>query len=364
MWIYLFVVGLFLIPYDARGQKSVAPPTDNQSRGRDGQRDFDFEIGTWKTHVKRLTKPLSGSKDWAEYDGTTVVRKVWGGKANLVELVMDGPTGRFEGLSLRLYNPDTRQWSLNFANVKSGALSTPTIGEFKDGRGEFFNQETLDGRSIFVKFIITKIAADSIRFEQSFSDDGGKNWELNWIATDTRVKDAPETQTASITNFAQPSAKDRDGQNAFDWEFGEWKLNIKRLKNPLTGSTTWTESNGTVSQRKIWNGKANLAEVTAEGPNGRLEFLALRLYNPQTNQWTLNFASSNSGTFNVPMFGEFKNGVGEFYDQEPFNDKAILVRFTFSGMTSNSGRSEQAFSNDGGKTWETNWINTYTKVEN
>src|SRR5919112_1042281 len=85
-------------------------------KGRDGRHDFDFEIGAWKTHLRRLLNPLSGSNTWVEYEGTTVVRRVWNGRANLVELVADGPVGHFEGLSLRLYNPESRQWSLNFAN--------------------------------------------------------------------------------------------------------------------------------------------------------------------------------------------------------------------------------------------------------
>src|ERR1041384_5676840 len=103
---------------------------------RDGQHDFDFEIGTWKTQLRRLQRPLSGSTTWVEYEGTSVVSKVLDGRANLVELKVDGPAGRIEGLSLRLYNPQSRQWSLNFANINSGTLTLPTIGEFKDGRGE------------------------------------------------------------------------------------------------------------------------------------------------------------------------------------------------------------------------------------
>ena len=158
------------------------------SKGRDGQRDFDFHIGTWKTHLKRRLRPLTGSNVWVEYEGTTVVRKVWNGRANLVELVADGAAGHFEGLSLRLYNPESHQWSLNFSNSAVGTLSVPTIGEFKDGRGEFFNQETLNGRAILVRFVISDITSNSCRFEQSFSSDGGKTWEVNWIAIDTRVK--------------------------------------------------------------------------------------------------------------------------------------------------------------------------------
>ncbi|WP_447735131.1 hypothetical protein [Rhodanobacter soli] len=155
---------------------------------RDGQHDFDFEIGTWRTHLKRLAHPLSGSKEWVEYEGVTTVRKVWNGRANLVELTADGPDGHFEGLNLRLYNPRSRQWSLNFANSSGGTLGQPTIGRFVDGRGEFYDQEDFDGRAIFVRFVITPLDADTIRFEQAFSDDGGKTWEINWVATDTRMK--------------------------------------------------------------------------------------------------------------------------------------------------------------------------------
>ena len=87
---------------------------------RDGRHDFDFEIGVWKTHLKRRTHPLSGSNEWTEYDGTTSVRKVWNGLSNLLELEVDGPRGHIEALSLRLYNPDSHQWSLNFANSAGG----------------------------------------------------------------------------------------------------------------------------------------------------------------------------------------------------------------------------------------------------
>jgi hypothetical protein len=162
-----------------------------QAVTRDGEHDFDSHIGTWKTHLSRLQKPLTGSKTWVEYDGTTLVRKVWDGRANLVELSADGPAGHIDALSLRLYNPDSKQWSLNFSNVRAGTLSPPAIGEFTNGRGEFYSSETLDNRAIFVRFVITGPGENIIRFEQSFSDDGGKTWELNWVAVDTRVNDAP-----------------------------------------------------------------------------------------------------------------------------------------------------------------------------
>jgi hypothetical protein len=155
---------------------------------RDGRHDFDFEIGSWQTRLSRLQRPLTGSTTWVEYVGTTVVREVWGGRANLVELDVAGPAGRIEALSLRLYNPQSRQWSLNFATSAGGTLTEPAIGEFRDGRGEFYSHEEFDGRMILVRFVITVVGPDTARFEQSFSDDGGRSWEVNWIAIDSRVK--------------------------------------------------------------------------------------------------------------------------------------------------------------------------------
>ena len=194
---FLLLCGLVVALQPLHGfaqQKQAAAGTSPQSTParRDGQHDFDFHIGTWKTHLKRLLNPLSGSTAWVEYEGTTVVRKVWNGRANLVELVADGPAGHFEGLSLRLYNPQSRQWSLNFASVSGGVMTEPTVGEFKTGRGEFFSQETLNGLAIFVRFVISDITPNSCRFEQAFSDDGGKTWEVNWIATDTRARDSSD----------------------------------------------------------------------------------------------------------------------------------------------------------------------------
>lgn len=185
---WLAVMGLLYLPAAPTCAQAAKAARTGAAALRNGQQDFDFEIGTWRTHLKRLAHPLSGSSEWLEYEGVTTVRKVWNGRANLVELTADGPDGHFEGLNLRLYNPRSRQWSLNFANSSGGTLGQPTIGGFIDGHGEFYDQEDFNGRAIFVRFVITPLDADTIRFEQAFSDDGGKTWEINWVATDTRMK--------------------------------------------------------------------------------------------------------------------------------------------------------------------------------
>ncbi len=157
---------------------------------RDGQHDFDFLLGTWKYHLSRLDHPLTGSTKWLEFEATGTCVPVWNGRAQLDQIEADGPTGHIEGLTLRLYNPQSHQWNLNWANAKDGTLSTPTIGSFdaKNGRGEFFDQEIYDGRAILVRYIWSDITSNSARFEQSFSIDGGKTWEPNWITTQVRVE--------------------------------------------------------------------------------------------------------------------------------------------------------------------------------
>ncbi|HET7603942.1 MAG TPA: hypothetical protein VFK36_13040 [Gemmatimonadales bacterium] len=168
----------------AAGIQRPATSTDP----RDGQHDFDFEIGTWRTHLKRLKAPLSGDTTWLTYEGTSVVRPIWNGKANIVELIADGPAGHLEALSLRLYNPESRQWSISSANSRNGTISVPTIGEFRNGRGEFYDQELFNGRAILVRNVWSDITSTSCRFEQAFSDDGGKTWEVNWVAVDSLIR--------------------------------------------------------------------------------------------------------------------------------------------------------------------------------
>jgi hypothetical protein len=172
---------------------STAPQPANQQSApatalRSGQQDFDFEIGTWTTNVRVLRNPLTGAPpNWVEYRGTSVVRPLMGGRSNFVELSVEGPSGRIEGGSLRLYNPQSRQWNINFASLRNGMLTAPVYGSFDGrGRGLFYGQDMMEGRAILVRFIIQVVSRTEARFEQAYSADGGVTWETNWVAIDTR----------------------------------------------------------------------------------------------------------------------------------------------------------------------------------
>ena len=159
---------------------------------RDGQHDFDFAHGRWSVQLSRLMKPLDGSTEWVEYEGSSSCRPIWDGRANVDEFRVHSPASGavIDGLTLRLYNPETAEWSLYWANARTGMSMPPTVGRFtEEGSGAFYDEEELEGRKIVVRYLWTDITQTTAHFEQSFSADGGMTWEPNWISTQTRVAD-------------------------------------------------------------------------------------------------------------------------------------------------------------------------------
>ena len=188
------IIGFSLIttlqPFHSSAQQTAGTPATGAGDAgafRDGQHDFDFNFGVWRTHIQRLQHPLSGSSDWTKMEGTVTVRKVWGGEGQLEEIEADGTAGHWSGLTMFLYNPQSHQWSQTFASKSSGMLEAPIVGEFKNGRGELYGQDTFNGRSILVRGVWSDISPDAHKFEQAFSTDGGKTWEINFIGTLERI---------------------------------------------------------------------------------------------------------------------------------------------------------------------------------
>lgn len=184
-----FILALQTMQALAQQNPNASNNVQSMPAQRDGQHDFDPLIGSWKYHLKRRLNPLTGSNAWVDLNGIGVCYKIWDGRAQLDTIEVDGPTGHIEGLTLRLYDPQAHQWRLYWANSKIGKLDPPQVGEFKDGHGEFYAQDTINGRVILIRFDWSKMDTDSPHFEQSFSDDGGKTWEVNWITDQTRVKE-------------------------------------------------------------------------------------------------------------------------------------------------------------------------------
>jgi hypothetical protein len=185
----ILTAGLSALLLLGTAASGVAAPPSASSTVADGQRDFNWEIGTWRSTVRVLADPLSESPDeWLRFTGTSTVRPLADRRANVVELDVSGPDGRIEALNLRLYEPQAQRWSLTFVNMRDGLLTPAVYGGFRDGVGEFYGDDQLGGRPIKVRFLIVRVSQDEARFEQAFSADGGTTWETNWIAVDRRIR--------------------------------------------------------------------------------------------------------------------------------------------------------------------------------
>lgn len=161
---------------------------DTNASARDGQHDFDFELGTWAIHMRRRAHPLSSDTTWISPEGYShIVQELWGGRASLAQLENDRPTPHFDGLMLRMYNAQSHQWSIYWGSSKTATLDAPLVGEFRNGRGEFINQDTYDGRAILARVVYSDITPTSFRTESSYSANGGKSWEPNLVQTFTRL---------------------------------------------------------------------------------------------------------------------------------------------------------------------------------
>ena len=182
------VIATLLLAGGVREVRAQAGPAGDAAPAvRDGAHDFDFEIGTWAMHRRRLLNPLTGSTTWVDPGPAThLVRPIWGGLATLAEFQIDSPAPHFVGSLLHLYNATAHQWSVFWVSRADAAVGPPMVGAFTDGRGVFFDQELVDGKAVLARVIYSDITPTSFRTDRAYSTDGGTTWEVNEIDTYTR----------------------------------------------------------------------------------------------------------------------------------------------------------------------------------
>jgi hypothetical protein len=178
---FLFIAASSLVSPHILAQQTSPAAIDH---AHDGSHDFDFLIGDWKAHVRRLPDRLNGSNKWDEYDGISNHHKILDTNSNFeqFEVWSKDKSQHLKAQTLRLYNPDTQQWYIYLVDADKGTLDTPpVVGQFTGNRGEFYHQELSKGRTVLVRYVWLNLSPKSARMEQSFSPDGGKSWEVNWI---------------------------------------------------------------------------------------------------------------------------------------------------------------------------------------
>jgi hypothetical protein len=174
--------------FGAAAQARAADAATPASPGADPRHDFDFIVGTWRAHHRRLKERLANASDWIEFGGTSVAQSLMGGLANMDGNVFEMPGGAYRGVSLRCFDPATRRWAIWWLDERfPHAVDVPVIGAFENGIGTFTCDDTLRGRPIKVRYLLTPLTPTTRRWEQAFSPDGGQTWETNWITHFTRA---------------------------------------------------------------------------------------------------------------------------------------------------------------------------------
>jgi hypothetical protein len=327
---------------------SIAPPHASQASSTPTRpavnHDFDFLLGHWKVHHRRLKV---GTNQWVEFDGTCTNRALMDGSANVEEHALDAPGGGYRAVALRAYDSKARQWAIWWLDGRypHGAFDPPVKGRFENGVGTFYSDYVQDGKPMRVRFLWSRITPTSARWEQASSSDAGKTWDTNWIMEFRRSEDA--------AGPLQPDTK-ATGVHDFDFLRGEWHVRHRYLR---AATRKWAEVDGRSSNRPLMGGWANLEQHWINAPGDGYRALGLRSYDPKTRLWAIWWLDGRSphGELDPPLKGSFEKDVGTFFGTTTLNGKPVGIRFIWSQITPTSAHWEQAYSSDDGKTWETVW---------
>jgi hypothetical protein len=309
--------------------------------------DFDFLNGYFDVAHRQRVKPLTGSDEWIEYDGTTTARTHFDGAISIDE--MRFPTKGSYGLSVRLFDPVEKEWNIWWVSSTTMRLYPPVRGRWsEDGTScRLVGEDELDGQPILVSYAWSDITERTARWEQGFSTDGGKTWEVNWIMDFTR-RDTPP-----------PPLDVPKLTSDFDFLVGRWNMHNRRRK-PALGEGDWYEFQSEMDVTTYFDGAISFDEgwFPTEGFRGA----TLRIYNPDSRTWSIHWVNSLRGQLETPVIGSFReDGTGIFEGPDVWEGQPIDVRFTWT-PGKNEAAWEQSFSIDSGRTWQPNWQMKHTRV--
>lgn len=311
--------------------------------------DFDFLNGYFDVHHRTLKQALAGCDEWLEYDGTTTARTYFDGQISIDE--MRFPTKGSYGLSLRLFDPESRQWSIWWVDSRTMQLYPPVHGGWsEDGsRCRLVGEDSHEGQPILCSYEWSDITAETAHWEQAYSNDGGETWETNWIMDFTRRSTPPPA-------LELPKLTDD-----FDFLVGRWSFHNRRRRPVLGEPFEWYEHDATMEATTYFDGAISFDEgwFPSEGFRGA----TFRLYDPEAKTWSIHWINSQRGRLETPVIGSFTpDGTGTFEGPDDWNGQPIDVRFLWTPGTDNAAW-EQSFSTDGGQSWTTNWFMEHTRVD-
>jgi hypothetical protein len=313
-----------MTPTSPRGQDQPATVGSGSLPKPTG--DFDFLVGPFDVVNRRLMKPLTGDDTWEEFSATAIARTYFNGSVSVDEMCF--PTKGFFGMSLRLFDPVAREWTVYWVNSQTGKLQQPVRGRWAGGISLLFGDDEHGSIPVRASYRWSDVMGQTAHWEQGFSVDSGRTWETNWTMDWSRREEkADTTQLPKVTDD-------------FDFLVGDWSVTHRTLSRPITGDAVWSQSFGTASSMTQFNGGVSIDEFDFQtGGRG----LAVRLFDPRARIWSIYWVSSVDGRLQPPVHGGFDRGVGEFYGDDVDNGQPVRVRYIWSAITERSAQWQQAF---------------------
>jgi hypothetical protein len=319
--------------------------------------DWDWLLGNWDVWHRRLKVRLAGSTEWDEFAGKSNFWLTLGGLGNIDDNILDLPGGTYRGTSIRAFDPASGNWSIWWLDGRYPTrIDPPVMGRFDGDGAAFIGHDTFNGNPITVRFRWLDVHGSRPHWEQAFSTDGGATWEVNWVNFFTRTAAAPTPQPVLGEAGSAP------GHGDWDFLVGSWAVRHRRLKRRLAGNNEWEEFDGTLVNWPILGGRGNVGDNVLHLPGGTYRGVGLRAFDPAGRQWLSWWLDGrNPATIAPPVRGGFTDGIGTFIGDDSLDGRPIRARVTWSRITRSSARWEQAFSADGGATWETNWTSDFIR---
>lgn len=349
--------GLVAFHAPARAWSGSSP--SNRANSETHRADWQWLVGNWDVRHRRLQERLAGSDDWAEFAGKSACWPTMGGLGTIDDNILDLPGGTYRGAGVRAFDPTTGKWSIWWIDGRNPTrIDPPVVGGFVDDEGVFIGTDRFNDKQIDVRFRWHETRGGSPHWDQAFSTDGGKSWEINWRNYFTRTGVDPTPLPLLDDRGLSPRIR--------DWDFlaGRWNVRHRRLKDRLSGSKEWIDFDGTFVNWSILGGQGNVGDNVMNFPRGTIRGMGFRTFDPASEQWSSWWIDNrNPAIVDTPVRGGFStDGTGTFLADDSFEGRPIQVRVIWSRITAKTARWEQAFSPDGGQSWETNWISDFARM--
>jgi len=323
-----------------------AAPAQAQAGTSAHDRDWAWLTGNWDVRHQRLRERLVGSTDWETFGGRSAVWPTLGGLGNLDDNLVDLPAGAYGGVSLRAYDAASDTWAIWWLDGRNPTrIDPPVHGRFDGDTGVFIGHDTLRDKPIVMRFTWRAIHGPEPWWEQAFSPDDGKQWEVNWRNWFTRTATAPSPL---------PTLPDAP----HDWDFlrGKWRVQHRRLRDPFGNGSDWETFDGELKGWPVLGGHGHVADIALHPAGGNEHALRMYTYDPKTRQWLAWRLDLRDPTrIGAPDRGSTSSGAITFLGEDRIGTQSVQTRSIWSPQGPNAARHEQAVSADGDKRWTTWW---------